>query len=267
MNYLRFSFCLLLSFEIQAQNPTTKDTLKDFSYLLYGFKNIQKKYYQSQGTGFFIKTEDDIYFVTANHVVNGCVKNVKDTTKPDFMMLWQNKQGIYKEWHLNFNTKLIRDTSICRNRDSYPEIFVYKLGNPNTQQIKINCINNFIAEVSTFSKELIFYGFPSSNRNDQENVFDQKPALFKSNDFVVRSNLKHLAGQDVINYHIDIKDYKIDSSMRGFSGSPLFLKDYMTKKIVFAGILCAVDLINNTLYIVKPEYLFRKVNYVPKPPN
>ncbi len=260
--------CLILLFSstflyhyLNAQAFSQKDSLNKFSYLLYGFKMASDgEIIQSQGTGFFFRSESNVYLVTAEHVVDGCINKIKDTLQPNEMFLWQYAHAPYKEWYIKLDTKLIRDTSTCSDHRLFPDIFIYKVDNVDSQKMKINYVSDYFTDLPIRNRSFSFYGFPSKNRDDNENSFDQKTSYFNSENFLVRNSPTRFGNQDIINYYVDLKDKKIDSTIRGFSGAPAFIIDKTNGKPAFLGVLSSGDLISNTFLIVKRLYLLEAIH-------
>src|SRR5258706_6749303 len=92
---------LLLSFSecnFSQTKPVNIDSFKDYSYLLILAKKTQKKdsfNVTGIGTGFFVRNENKLYLVSANHIFTGndpfSVIRI-DSTTPDLMVFRYSRE-------------------------------------------------------------------------------------------------------------------------------------------------------------------------------
>lgn len=274
---------LFITTKLYSQDKVPSDSLIKYSYFImgvnYGDSSATQYLAQSQGSGFFIKYKSDTFFITAKHVLDGCDDNlVKHTYAPDRMSISlhdENGKPTY-QW-LSVFTKTIKDTSVCRLFAMYPDIIGYKVN--NVHKYKIYLIENFSNTGLPKKKGNIkIFGFPSMANHEMLGnmpIYVDKPAsnllikkfnLYANNQFSINNEIsfsnRKIIHIDYFNYAINTTDIIIDEKIKGYSGSPCFIKDLTTDKWVFFGIQVAINPALNNLYIIKPKFILDQlINY------
>ena len=246
---LSFAFAVC-SGNIQYQkSDMNNEDLKKYSYLVSGDTILSIGKGHMQGTGFFIKREDKIYFVCAKHTLSGCNdKNVKDDRSPNIMYIHVGDMLI------PIDVKPIKDSAPCLPMVLDPDIIAAPINTAEINQVDINVINEHEGNLPQKFSELIIWGFPNS---------ESRITSFQSKDISILTNLyvevDNKPYTDNIHYCTEIKDKNVKGTA-GFSGSPAFLKDVDSGKFVFIGIFVGVHPDANGLYIVQPKYLYDQIN-------
>ena len=218
-----------MSFETDnAQGQVFQDSLAQFSYFLYGNTVLNKqnpvtKVQGKQGTGFFIKKDERIYFVTAKHAVTNHLNegdqrnefpenyNVYSHYSDQFNFIplppvWINDKQKIKE---GLNSADIFTHDVTDKLDGFP-ISIVDLTNNNT---------DFIAKKEY--SQIRFFGFPENMNKVQDGVIQiTPPYLFSSKNFTIAENfinqIANERGIDSFRYEIQIKDSRVNYGFAGF---------------------------------------------------
>lgn len=249
------------------------DTLKQYSYLIYGFKATPEGgmiHLQSGGgTGFFIRMGGRTFLVSAKHVLTrwraDSLRKIIDY--PDTLRVRiPNLMGDTVDYPISF-TK-INDT--ISGEADYKEPDVYAVEFPSAANYKINSIESFIdtcifKEVDTIA----FYGYPGTNEplnNIQalERYRSRRPTL--SIGFYTPKTTFPFT---LVDQRYDNFDYGVLTTdtlyKQGCSGSPLFKKDSATGRLIFAGIMSRGSGAIRSCLIVRPEFIMQKIRTLNTP--
>jgi hypothetical protein len=234
------------------------DSLKKYSYFIAGFEIVNPatgEAITSGGTCFFLKEKDELYLTTAKHVMTGC-DSIKAVHYPSILNVFSpNYDNL-----ISIETKPIRDTAACLPFYADPDVIVIKVSN----KIQVNVVNDFMLEPFLEVGNTVIYGFPGIN-NIKPSGFRIVPAdsiMLKENSYsyVSESINNHT---DTINYHIYAEHYTFDYLGKGYSGSPVFVQDKLSKKWRVAGIAVgyALTTTNKTfLYVTHSIFINQKIN-------
>jgi hypothetical protein len=145
------------------------DSLNKYSYFLFGstasIESIRNSIVPTnkQGTGFFVKSDTVIYFITAKHSVVGYGGEMKKEDFPQSLNIYSNDS--IKFWLINIPT--LWSYSIHKRGYSELDVVSYKINNPphyiNTLQL-----NEFLIIHSMNLKHfnhIKIFGYPSSGNN------------------------------------------------------------------------------------------------------
>jgi len=244
MNFLKLILLLItgiLSFKTdKVQAQVFQDSLAQFSYFLYGNTVLNKqnpvtKVQGKQGTGFFIKKDERIYFVTAKHAVTNHLNegdhrnefpesyNVYSHYSDQFNFIplppvWINHMQKIKE---GLNSADIFTHDVTDKLSGFP-ISIVDLTNNNT---------DFIANKEY--SQIRFFGFPENMNRIKDGIIQiTPPYLFTSKNFTIAENFINQIGNergiDSFRYEIQIKDSRVTYGFAGFSGAPVFIQSRQT---------------------------------------
>lgn len=244
--------CLFYLTKSKGQPIVYHDSLSQYSYLLFGSTLLNANHKSTipigkQGTGFFVRIDSSIYFITAKHNIANYLK--KDDHKKDF----PDSLNVYTHYSDPFNyitipAGWISDSIRINEGLKDPDVFCYDVTN-SIKSLKLNSIeiplleNDFSPGKANFNKIWIF-GFPEiKNKIIGEVIQLTPPYRFESNNFHVSENFPNQIGNDrgidYLNYEVQIKDAIITSGFAGFSGSPVFIQNGNSLKWQFMGIIVA----------------------------
>lgn len=248
-----------------------QDSLGRFSYLIFGstLLNTNNKStipINKQGTGFFVRLDSLIYFITAKHTVANYLKN--NDRKNDF----PESLNVYSHYSDPFNYITIPaywNSESNRKKEALKDVdvFVYDvsglINNIRIDAIEISHHINDLAPSNGNFKKLRILGFPEiKNKIIAEVIQLTPPYRFESNSFYVSENFLNKIGSDIgidyLNYEVLIKDATITSAFAGFSGSPVFIQNNNAEWL-FMGMIVAVNQIKNSIYVVKRDVIIRQI--------
>lgn len=251
------------------------DSLKKYSYYIEGVSyvdNYLQTYERSEGSGFFIKFKSDTYYITAKHVLDGCNDYlVKEPYAPNRMSIrLHDENGKLNNERIFIYTETVKDTSVCRLIELYPDIITYKIHNSN--HYKIYTIENFSSfELPKIKGDIIIFGFPMIANHEiigNEQIYVEKPAselliknyeFYELHEFVTNLEIsfsnRNIVNIDSSNYAINTNDIFIDERIKGFSGAPCFIKDLSTGNWLLLGIEVGINPSFNNLYIIKSQFI------------
>jgi len=263
----------ILSFETDnAQAQVFQDSLAQFSYFLYGStvlnkQNPETKVQGKQGTGFFIKKDERIYFVTAKHAVT------KHLNKGDHRNEFPENYNVYSHYSDQFNfvplppVWINHDQKIKEGLNS-ADIFTHDVtdklyGFPISIVNLTNKKSDFIATKKEYGQIRIF-GFPENMNRIQDGIIQiTPPYLFTSENFTIAENFINQIGNergiDSFRYEIQIKDLRINYGLAGFSGAPVFIQIGQINKWEFIGIAVAINPLRNSIYVAKSDLIATEI--------
>jgi hypothetical protein len=250
-------FCQYYSY-----NPA--DSLIKYSYFLQCY--IDSTMSVTQGTGFFINNNGENLLVTAKHVLSGCRFNgSKDRNLPDEMVLYYNEDDHLKFRSFPLNIREIKDTAACLEYYLSPDVIAYPIN--DTSEKEVNSINSFLyTRLPSHRGKIVIFGYPSFNNMDSGQYFVRSAMKLEIHSYRLYEKYTYRDPDgsfvtDTINYTLKTTDTLASSHLRGYSGSPVFIWDYVQEKWVFCGVIIAIDDKNNLLTIVKPKNLFEHISY------
>lgn len=202
----------------------TEDTLRKYTYRFNG-SDINPT--GTDGTGFFYKHDRRLFLITANHVLCGCSVGEngmqKDSSYPVFFQSfkYENEGGTFA---LYLDTKSMWDTCQCRGLFERPDIIVVPIPDTQARSIwnKVYSVENFKIVDIVDAGEVKIVGYPSDSnyRGGRRNVLPLPGILsWKSTEYYVL--LKHQINTVYKSFKRSIPP---DSSLKGYSGSPVFFR-------------------------------------------
>ncbi len=210
----------------------SQDSLQKYSYQLLGLVIKDKDIVQPYGgSGFFIRASKRLFFITAKHVVSGCLdSNTKIDSFPTVMQI-TIKTNSHFEGVINLPIKEITKSIKCDSINKAPDFQIFEVKeNKNVQSIESLIIPPF-ENVS----QLIICGYPS-NLVKSYNLHPNTSIIkidIDNNDISIP--IYDGIAQD---YNFSIKT-KYEDWLWGYSGSPVFIKDKNTNSYRIMGLLAA----------------------------
>jgi len=240
------------------------DTLRKYSYFIIGFKNVgDDKLAPGSGTGYFLRKENDLFFITAKHVICPC--DYKDTCKPsikreqypDLMEIYlSQKNGMFNYKSIPLYIKPYRDTCKCIWPPIHPDLISYKVSSSFTDTVYT--LDKFLNMPLPDKKGSIsIHGYPANEYTVQGSFREQNSShLFIDNyKFFDNYKYKNCEGSysiDKQDYIVSTNDIEIDKTF-GYSGSPVFIFDRKIRQWVFIGTFTAT-VEDGKMQIIKPDF-------------
>ncbi|MEP7144641.1 MAG: hypothetical protein ABI707_17295 [Ferruginibacter sp.] len=220
-----------------------EDNLSRYSYLLYGKDALAK---DVVGTCFFVRNNNHIFIVTANHIACGCTREHKrDYLSPKKMEVLLNgcpqtlSIDIYKNWK----------TCDCNSPDYFIDT-VSSIFSPY-----INSIEQFNLPIpdSTNIEKFTMFGY-----HPTDDIFSLDQPALKTE---IKSKFSVLPVEDDSHNIIPSihsvafgNEVNIDMALEGDSGCPTFIKDKSDGKWKFIGLFVSKKVgANNRIYITKKK--------------
>lgn len=252
---------------VSCQNVDNRhaEELKKYTYYIVGFRHESSVKYFRNGSGYFIKDNNQLFFVTAQHVLNGCefvdtCKPIVKTPYPDTMQIYLTTEGKFNGRKITIDIRKIKDTSVCASIPYTPDLIAYKIDDPIPDTVYT--INDFLPFTLPKKKsEIDIYGFPYLANIDKEGYYMESPASHLSfnkyefyNYYPYKINACNVSKTiiDSMNYVVKTTNISYDS-LRGYSGSPVFIRNRKNNKWAFIGTFVA-KVEYDKYAITKPEY-------------
>lgn len=213
------------------------------------------------GSGYFIRVERKLFFITAKHVFLGCdpkdtcQRPVKRAVFPETMDIKLTTDGIINQNIIPISIKKFRDTAICPWTD--PDIVAYQVINTPTDTVY--SIEQFLNKKVPDKKGVIsIYGYPSATYILPSGLFEEQNSsqiLLEKSTFYDNYRYKSCGG----GYTIDRQDYIVQlqdtvrDNLHGYSGSPSFMFDIEKQEWLFIGTFTNIVEFDKFLF-VKPDY-------------
>lgn len=254
---------------ISSNKHLLTDTLKKYSYWIEGQRPINKdQYITFAGSGYFVRENGRIFFVTGQHVLNGCHSSkdtcqppIKDQLAPDSMRIHLQYQGEMNFKTLTIDVRKVKANYECVVPPLAADVIAYEVD--NTVEDTIYSIEKFLPQSLPKEQGIVgMYGFPSyANYTGSE--FHIVNATYLSTDSCVIYNYYKFLGCggawqiDSVNYVCKTFKMRTDN-LDGFSGSPVFVEDLKNKRWVFAGTFTTV-IDDQKLLFAKPEHTLEAI--------
>jgi hypothetical protein len=273
-NYKVLVVAFLFSFGV-CKGQSEYDSLKKYSYLLIGAEwkpktlteqpNELNLHPLGYGTGFFVRWNDSLLFITAYHVLTtfDVYKGIKPDSKIDYWLIrYRDTLNVVHAHAVSIFT--LKDMGIPYFFLNSPDIFILNLtGYFNIA--KINSIEQFFIQKPVRKKtkeKIISYGYPADS-------LSKYSSLANYNDFVEPSLYEGKIG-DSNNIEPSLRNLNIDSmyltitpnQAQGTSGAPVF-KEVTSKRkkwIEFVGVQSGSNSFYKASFVVKKEELFKRIN-------
>lgn len=247
------------------------DSLRKYSYFIIGFKDVGgSKLAPGSGTGYFLRKESKLFFITAKHVICPC--DYKDTCKPsikrelypDLMEIYlTNNNGMFNYSSFPVYIKLYRDTCKCIWPPIHPDLIAYEV--PSLLTDSVYTLDKFI-NISLPEKKgsISIYGYPANEYIIQGSFKEQNSSHLFIDNYKLYNNYKYKNCEgtysiDKQDYIISTKDILIDKTF-GYSGSPVFIFDKKNKQWIFMGTFTAT-VEDGKLQFIKPEFSIAAINH------
>lgn len=264
--YTKYFISALLLFaygHTQCQNPISRDSLGKYSYQMMTLKMPRAETHQ--GTGFFYKRDNRLFFVTARHTFVQCdsLRNKEYFTFDQcFIYLPSPVQMI------PIQVAKTKDSCSCLDWNRYPDIAVFEV-NYNLVS-KVNSVEEFMLPPfkSYGDAEIYGQGFSSDSGAFYYTTphHIHLPAKSFGISWLIGDSVTRVV--DSVDYYFFVTTIKARSSLKGFSGSPVFLQDSLSKKWRVAGVftsgmqfrLSGDNNLRETLGVTRQDYITNIIN-------
>jgi hypothetical protein len=233
---------------LSTLNNNPEDSLKKYTYLIVKISS-DSLYHSAVASGFFIRKNNKLYFVSNYHVfanydmINGKIV----AANLDRMFIRISGQPYEIKINLDSLTKRHLDYKFY----NHPDVFSIEINDLSSTDL-INTVENFINKAASpdSSSELVSWGFSNHSEEHIDTLTPKKKIgklayPFNINPIIRRENKKI---RDSINYYPNMK------TEHGDSGSPFFYKQ--NGKMIFAGVVSSGSQTMPQTIIVRPNKIF-----------
>lgn len=260
---MKLILLVLLSTLIHCSGYSQQDTLSKYSYPLLGFDTVS--FTPAMGTCFFIKIDKRVFLVTARHVITGC--GVANNTK-NYPEIFTVITGFSNSPLISINVKGIKNHFPCPDTLlNDPDIIAVEVNDSATS--KLNSVEQFIKPPFRETDYIDMYGFPGVDYLKNADFFAVPTAAHirvqKENTTIYTSTVKDstLKIVDSSYYTVVNKNLYVEQAIKGYSGSPVFIKELYSNQIRLLGVFATFgyDTANlNYKYwgLPKFEYVFKQ---------
>ncbi len=266
-NALLFT-ALLFILNSFSQVKNEYDSLEKYSYYIDGANFSSTQIHAYSGTGFFVRHKKKLFFITALHVLIGCMGSkdtcglgIKNPLHPKLMNIYLTNESYKENKFITIDVSVIKDTAKCPSTPITPDIFSYEVQNSNADTIY--SIEKFLhKKLPRKIKEIIIFGFPGSEKDSTNWFLMKKASHILIGEYIFYNYYKFRAcggkmavdSQDYI-----IKNNTIDvTKLSGYSGSPVFIKNARKKNWVLIGMFIST-IENEKLIFLKPDFIFKAI--------
>lgn len=245
------------------------DSLRKYSYCIRGYTIEKNGVIPTGGTCFFIKRNDKLFLITAYHVICGTDDNdnkIKNYPK-ELTVFTFDSVGNLSDYFFSISIKSILDT--CRAINSFvePDIIAIEINNNN----RLRTVEKFIKPPFQQPGQVIMFGFPGLGDLTHPSgwgIIGASNLNIDNRDSQIITHTKYEDGTlDSINYYINTEN-KNDTFFskgwyKGYSGSPVFIKDKVTKTWRLGGVFAfSLKKDNNDIIIGVPkiEMILRRID-------
>ncbi|MEJ0101707.1 MAG: serine protease [Bacteroidota bacterium] len=206
------------------------------------------------GSGFFVQANQKLFFVTARHVISGCSGKQGAIKKfPGTMNIFlHGENGDYLPAVIPVDIRAYRDSGVCP-AIKYPDIAAVQL--PDSFRSKVFTIPLVENEEPDISGPVTIPGYPAIKNaggpGGPASSIDFTVYKILNNSSYINSERE--LETDSTNYILSTKQTMIDSSLKGYSGSPVF--EFNKNNWHFRGILMGANIPGKYLVVVKQKYL------------
>jgi hypothetical protein len=222
------------------------DSLRKYSYLISGIINDHSA---NIGTGFFIKTDTNVYLISAAHVLTGwnAVNEEWDKNYPDRFFIKLTDRTTGDDILCSINVKAYKKKMEPFSIWNRPDIFIYRVKNPSLYII--NSIENLIVDtVTCFLNEMnrVFgYGFASyAHFSDFRSLLDLTPTLIDAYTVMSYEAMPDIRENNMTDsMHFIIKPVFPGKNNfgKGASGAPVFIYSEKLGRFIFGGVVIAIN--------------------------
>lgn len=201
-----------------------------YSYQIFGYTLTNAtagEIKMAAGTGFFIRENDHLLFVTSKHVLSGC-DSIKDPSHPDVVNVFLHDSAGNMTSLLPIDIRLVKQNSKCLPMKDDPDIVVIDI-NRKLLKDTVYSLEAFIKPRFNNISDILFYGYPVRGYSERYIEFHPTKTVMHSPNYRLYSGVVENGKViDSLNYGLTSTEITFNSSYKGFSGSPVFLRNDST---------------------------------------
>lgn len=258
-HFIMFCFysCIIAQ-KVQHEGYTQENVAK-YSYFIYGDKDRNSI---EQGTGFFLKNRNRLYFATAAHILlSWDFKNNKPTSPPiDTFFLRLPKKNSIGFYFYPISVNIIRERFRKGYAFEYPDLCFIEILNSKEYDINIINFSHSKYPISKNISDVFIWGFPVNDTINDRGCYMTLPSSESVGktiaDYFKKVYWPDHNVYDSINYQIKIIK---GPCKNGMSGSPIFLKTSTSRNLVFGGMVIMGDPLTMDIHAIRPEIVISEI--------
>jgi hypothetical protein len=233
----RVALLLLLFIGSTAHSQILLNPLKKYSYYLTGSKSNYAMSFTMAGTAFFIRQGNSLYLITAKHIINGCVNNQKQPFYPETIFIWLHDSSNTEGIAVPIDISKIRDTLKCPTLPDDADVIALKMSDIRLNNVY--SVEKYLSPIFSKVADIEIFGFPENNTPTKIAGYTNPSNLhIPSNKYqIVRLTDTNTGMVDNKNLYIFSTAVRLDNTLGGYSGSPIFIKDGKSKNWRLLGVM------------------------------
>ncbi len=247
------TFILISSFQvtsgqesIDSLNKYRYDSLRKYSYLIFGIINDHSA---NIGTGFFIKSDTNVYLISAGHVLTGwnAMNEEWDKNYPDRFFIKLTDKTTGDDILCSINVKAYKKKLVPFSIWTKPDIFIYKVKNPSLyiinsiENLMVDTVANYLNEIN----RVFGYGFASyTHFSDFRSLLHLTPTLIDASTMMRYGEMPNIRENnlpDSMHFTIAPVFPGKNNFGKGASGTPVFIYSKKLGRFIFGGVVIAVN--------------------------
>ncbi|HVF96683.1 MAG TPA: hypothetical protein VM871_05155 [Flavisolibacter sp.] len=246
-------FLLILAYSKTPAQIDLTDSLSKYSYLIQA-----KDRSSTQATGFFVRYQHRLFFITAAHCLTGwdpfrfrSIENAPDTV---YIRLSNDTSKLK---YMPLPLADVKKTARPFREYEAPDVCVIEIKDP--KKYNVNSVEQFFEEIRCDKARTIYvFGYPRGDGyndyfRDRQQPFASTATLRE--EYCVYAFRPETRVHDAVNYYTYMKD----GTGPGLSGAPAYILTE-NKHITFGGIyIGGGDQVVRTGMVVRPEHVIRTI--------
>jgi len=219
---------LLVSFNSYSQ--FNQDSLSKYCYSIFGYTPPSHSFF---GSGFFIRRNNSLYFVSAKHVVTGCIYGAYLKHFPKEMNIVIDSPKTL----INARVELIAKRDPCSVSFKDSDFVVTKVSSRFMKYV--HSVEAFILPPFDSLQEADIYGFPHYRELKRRKMDIFEPPYKMNLPHQISSLFVNESSEkiDLTSCFFEVGSFMSDyDSLGGFSGAPIFVKDAFSPRVRILGI-------------------------------
>jgi hypothetical protein len=237
---MKFTLLLTALFFTLNSYSQNSDSLKKYSYPFSGLFMYKGGVMPAGGTCFFIRKNGRIFIVTAKHVVDGCESKKNGIPYADFLTVFlRDSLGERTDDFISVDIRPFKNRFPCPDTVN-TDVIAFEMPKDSNNR-KLYSIEHFIKDKFRKTDFFDMYGFPSYSYLTHPDAYVIPKVSHihvprKKTEFYLEWAYNDTTKIDSTYIIIANKKLCVDSTLHGYSGSPIFLKELGSNEIRVMGV-------------------------------
>ena len=258
-------FIIALSLSIQGCSSSIKTIdsvqfLSKYSYIVLGFETTKEGKIPYNGTCFFINRNDKLYLITAKHVITGCENGQKTFNTADVLNVLI-KDSLGKVINvINAGTSQLKAQYPCK--PSYEDLDAIAIEVSRPENATIYTVENYIRPRFLQWDKIEIFGFPREKTYKDSSIGHEIVSHRSINPTETKFEYQiDSSGREDTLHYVLLGKYLTEDLTHdhGYSGSPVFIRNTITKEWRIVGLYVAFS---KTIATNQPGLTIAKIEYL-----